>query len=235
MISIGNAAAIYNFSKIKGANIAKLTEGIIKTNDAEHIYYFAKDINGVNIQKYDYDEYMSVFSVVFQDFNLFKSGKEITQKDSRYTVSWSSSDEDVIWINAKSGKARADKFGNLSDEYVEATVTAKITNKTTRAVAYRRFKVSVGTPEPELPGIKDVFAENGMKAGTCLSDQMIKKEMYTDVIKKNFNSITFENHLKPDYILDQAASKAAGEIIVKIRWKCWSGVKQTIWQSAAIP
>ncbi len=28
-------------------------------------------LNGVNIQKYDYDEYMSVFSVVFQDFSLF--------------------------------------------------------------------------------------------------------------------------------------------------------------------
>ena len=28
-------------------------------------------LNGVNIQKYDYDEYMSVFSVVFQDFRLF--------------------------------------------------------------------------------------------------------------------------------------------------------------------
>lgn len=28
-------------------------------------------LNGVNIQKYDYDEYMSIFSVVFQDFRLF--------------------------------------------------------------------------------------------------------------------------------------------------------------------
>lgn len=28
-------------------------------------------LNGVNIQKYDYDEYLSVFSVVFQDFTLF--------------------------------------------------------------------------------------------------------------------------------------------------------------------
>ena len=28
-------------------------------------------LNGVNIQKYDYDEYISVFSVVFQDFSLF--------------------------------------------------------------------------------------------------------------------------------------------------------------------
>jgi ATP-binding cassette subfamily B protein len=28
-------------------------------------------LNGINIQKYDYDEYLSLFSVVFQDFQLF--------------------------------------------------------------------------------------------------------------------------------------------------------------------
>ena len=28
-------------------------------------------LNGVNIKKYDYDEYMSIFSIVFQDFRLF--------------------------------------------------------------------------------------------------------------------------------------------------------------------
>ena len=28
-------------------------------------------LNGVNIKKYDYDEYMSIFSIVFQDFKLF--------------------------------------------------------------------------------------------------------------------------------------------------------------------
>lgn len=113
----------------------------------------------------------------FQDFNLFKSGKEITQKDSRYTVSWSSSDEDVIWINAKSGKARADKFGNLSDEYVEATVTAKITNKTTRAVAYRRFKVSVGTPEPELPEVDHITLR--FKDGTDPAEALKIDQTYT--------------------------------------------------------
>ncbi len=31
-------------------------------------------LNGVNIQKYDYGEYMSIFSVVFQDFKLFSFG-----------------------------------------------------------------------------------------------------------------------------------------------------------------
>ena len=28
-------------------------------------------LNGVNIKKYDYNEYLSIFSVVFQDFHLF--------------------------------------------------------------------------------------------------------------------------------------------------------------------
>jgi len=28
-------------------------------------------LNGFDIKKYDYDEYMSIFSVVFQDFKLF--------------------------------------------------------------------------------------------------------------------------------------------------------------------
>lgn len=31
-------------------------------------------LNGINIKKYDYDEYRSVFSVVFQDFHLFAYG-----------------------------------------------------------------------------------------------------------------------------------------------------------------
>ena len=28
-------------------------------------------LNGVNIKEYDYDEYVNIFSVVFQDFRLF--------------------------------------------------------------------------------------------------------------------------------------------------------------------
>ncbi len=44
-------------------------------------------LNGVNIQKYDYDEYMSIFSVVFQDFQLFpfKLG-EVVASDKHYDV-----------------------------------------------------------------------------------------------------------------------------------------------------
>ena len=65
------------------------------------------------------------------------------------------------------------------------------------------------------PGIKDMLAAHNMKAGTCLSDFMIANKKCQEIILANFNSITFENHLKPDAILNQAESKKAGDLIVK--------------------
>lgn len=61
---------------------------------------------------------------------------------------------------------------------------------------------------------QSLFAKHGMKAGTCLSDFMIRDTKCQDFIKANFNSITFENHMKPDYILDQKASVEAGDLVV---------------------
>lgn len=75
------------------------------------------------------------------------------------------------------------------------------------------------TPAPTTRSVveetyKEVFGEYGLKAGTCLSEYMLSSDKYKDFIVKHFNSITFENELKPDYILDQAASKATGELVV---------------------
>lgn len=63
-------------------------------------------------------------------------------------------------------------------------------------------------------GIKDVYKQAGMIAGTCLSEVMISQSKYTNVITENFNAITLENLMKPDYILDKDASIAAGDIVV---------------------
>ncbi|MBQ9122786.1 MAG: endo-1,4-beta-xylanase [Lachnospiraceae bacterium] len=63
--------------------------------------------------------------------------------------------------------------------------------------------------------LKEVFEQHQMKVGTCLSDYMIRDKKCTEFIKANFNSITFENHLKPDAILDQKESKKAGDLVVK--------------------
>ena len=73
------------------------------------------------------------------------------------------------------------------------------------------------TPIPEFTQtFKEVYGEYGLKAGTCMSEFMSYDSRSTEFIKKNFNSITFENELKPDYILDQEASKAAGDLVVKL-------------------
>lgn len=85
----------------------------------------------------------------FQDFNIYKSGVEIKETDSRYEITWSSSDEDVIWINSKTGKSRADRSGTMKEETGEAVITAKIKNKVTKAIAYRKFNVVVGKEKPE--------------------------------------------------------------------------------------
>lgn len=72
------------------------------------------------------------------------------------------------------------------------------------------------TAEPtQLPTIQEVLAAHNMKAGTCLSDFMIGNKKCQEIIKANFNSITLENHLKPDAILNQKESQKAGDLVVK--------------------
>jgi len=73
--------------------------------------------------------------------------------------------------------------------------------------------------------LKEVFGAHNMKVGTCLNDVMIWDKKATDFITKNFNSITFENHLKPDAILNQSASKKAGDIVVQFNSKTESLLK----------
>ncbi len=63
--------------------------------------------------------------------------------------------------------------------------------------------------------LKDVFAEHGMKVGTCISANVTQKEATSNLMVAQFNSCTMENAMKPDYILDQAQSKAAGKPVVK--------------------
>jgi len=63
--------------------------------------------------------------------------------------------------------------------------------------------------------LKDVFAEHGMKVGTCVSEQVTKKTATSDLMVAQFNSCTMENAMKPDYILDQEQSKVSGKPVVK--------------------
>ena len=68
-------------------------------------------------------------------------------------------------------------------------------------------------------GIKDVYEQYNIKAGTCLSDAMIGQSKYTDLITENYNSITLENFMKPDYVLSKSKSIETGELSVEFTKK----------------
>ena len=73
------------------------------------------------------------------------------------------------------------------------------------------------SPTPTAPAValRDVFAAHGMKVGTCLTVNMINSEKQSTLIKEQFNSITMENDMKPDYIFNKEKSIAAGDLVVE--------------------
>nr|AEV59727.1 putative xylanase [uncultured bacterium] len=69
----------------------------------------------------------------------------------------------------------------------------------------------------ELPliqgGIKGVFDTYNMQAGTCINGYVIKS--FSDNIIGNYNSVTMENEMKPDAILNHTKSIEAGDLVVE--------------------
>ena len=64
--------------------------------------------------------------------------------------------------------------------------------------------------EEDIASLKDVY--NGyFKVGTAVMASNLSSPSFMDLVQKHFSgSITFGNELKPDYVLDQAASQAKG-------------------------
>jgi len=155
----------------------------------------------INMQK---DEY--------QNFDIYKSGKEIKPTDKTRTITWSSSDDDVIWIDPSNGRARADKFGTMTEDYGEAVITARIENKVTKAVTRRSFNVSVGTKGPDIDYIK-----LGFKDGTDVSQALKIDTTYmleTLVYDESDKLIPAEEHkLYFAYFCDKAGITVSGASI----------------------
>lgn len=63
--------------------------------------------------------------------------------------------------------------------------------------------------------IKELFAEHGIKAGTCLTTAMINDPDQSKLILEQFNSITMENSMKPDYLFNKEKSIETGDLVVE--------------------
>ena len=85
------------------------------------------------------------------------------------------------------------------------------------------FTACASTPEVKLPAqkevtdktLRDVFGAYGMKIGTCISANVINNQKMAELVIGQFNSLTMENAMKPDYILNQEKSIASGELTVE--------------------
>lgn len=67
----------------------------------------------------------------------------------------------------------------------------------------------------KLTSLKDYFADY-FKIGTSVSAYELDIAEAQKHILKHYNSITCENEMKPEYLLDQEASQKAGKVCVKI-------------------
>lgn len=117
--------------------------------------------------------------------------------------------------SSKEGQDVTTKEGEnitASEEVMPEASQGMETKETVEAEASKDIEQEV----PEITDtLKSVYAAYDIKAGTCLSEQMISNKKCEQIILDNFNSITFENQMKPDYIFDKKASKEQGELVVK--------------------
>ena len=116
------------------AMLVSLFSGIVSASAAS-AWSFASS-------KYDVDvkETIVMDKNEYADFDLYKEGKEVTK--ATYTVKWASSDEDVVWVNAKTGQLRADKFG-VAEAGDKAKISATFTNVKTQKSATRYFYIEI--------------------------------------------------------------------------------------------
>lgn len=70
--------------------------------------------------------------------------------------------------------------------------------------------------ELEKVSIKDAFAAHGVKAGTCMNSFFIDGGKIENLILNQFNSITMENNMKPDYIFNQSKCRETGEVVIEL-------------------
>jgi len=63
--------------------------------------------------------------------------------------------------------------------------------------------------------LKDIYGQHGIKAGTCLSPGMIDNPKTEEIILSQFNSVTLENAMKPDFILKKGKDENEGQIVVE--------------------
>lgn len=102
--------------------------------------------------------------------------------------------------------------GELNSGGTEDTTSKEVTDDA-EAVAVDEITTAEESAREDLH-LKDIYAEYGINVGTCLSPDMIKNTKFSDIITSQFNSVTMENAMKPENILNRKKSAESGELTV---------------------
>lgn len=108
------------------------------------------------------------------------------------------------------------------DPAVEANdVFALLDKRNSESASKEKTEAKTEEPEKEIvypeASLKDIFAEHGIKCGTCMTTRMLGDATYKAIIDSQFNSATMENEMKPDSILNKAKSIETGELEVEFK------------------
>ena len=107
-----------------------------------------------------------------------------------------------ISLYIQSAYTESDTAADMIDFYVDDVKLSSSTGNPTTTTT-----TTTGTPVSTADSLKGKFA-SCFKMGTSVSPNELNSG--ADFIKKHFNSITPENELKPDAIIDQSASQSKG-------------------------
>lgn len=125
----------------------------------------------------------------------------------------------VLSLLGGCGKAKkTDKPAETNQEQNQDADVTDDTQDTTDDTADVAEPEKPAEPEKDDPlgglSLRELFASHGMKVGTCLTPQMFKMKSMSQFLVSQFSSVTMENAMKPDAILDQKASQAKGDLVV---------------------
>lgn len=146
-----------------------------------------------------------------------KTPKDVANINAEETKEEASDAEDAI----SDGEISSDKAdSNEADTATDNTNEADAADESNKADAENADNTEVVAEEyivGELPliegGIKGVYDANGiLNTGTCING--LVTNYFADNVIENYNSVTMENDMKPEAILNQAKSIEAGDLIV---------------------
>lgn len=135
--------------------------------------------------------YKSSSSKDFGRVCVFVDGEQVAELDGYAEGAWNNSVQVLVLDEKESGEHVLELRMAEGDEEKCFTLLA------------------IGYSEHEPSGLVKVYEDN-FPIGVALPSSVIKNtKTYGEAILNNFNSITCENEMKPDFLLDKAASQAS--------------------------